>query len=511
MKKLVILLVLAIMTVVMAVSCGEDEGPSQGSVPSTQSTPAPSASSKTDTSVPDSTPSIGDEGGTDVSSGAIGGGTDVSSGAIGGGTDVSSGTGTSSSADPLPEPDPEPEIPEPDQDIPDGPITISEGGATDYVVVYDGKDIRVAEFANRFVEYMKNTHGITFPMVESGEEGDTQHCIYVGNIRGTKRTQAKLNATNDFGACVSGNDYVLYATNSRLYEYLYEMLTTQVLITIRDGSWSTMPKKDFIYHSSSFANKTYVDYAIEKSGGELNKLALQRIFESRTFVAEDGTTLVYRLYIPYDYDPSKKYPVLTYMHGAGERGNDNSNNLNHMMTQLFTMENSPLWDSIVLVPQCPNGQQWVDTPWADGGYRVKDVPMSNEIKAVFEILDMVKETLKTDENRYYLMGLSMGGFATWDMIMRRPEMFAAAVPICGGGDYTQAHLLVNMPIYTLHDKKDAEVPMTGTKEMVVALETLGSTVIHYEELSGYGHNVWGYAASKPEIWFWLFEQNLADR
>ena len=390
-------------------------------------------------------------------------------------------------------------------------ITIAAEGVSDYVVVYDDKDVRVADFAQKFVAYMKDSHRITLSIVPYSQGTDSQHCIYVGDLPEAGRVRARLNSYNDFDACVLGDDYVMYATNSRLYEYLFELLTTKVLYVIRNGNWSTNASRNLIYHSSEYADKSYVDYVIEKSGGKLTQDVLLKFFEARTFVAKDGTTLAYRIYVPYDYDEAKEYPVLMFMHGAGERGNNNLGNMKHMPLNWFSLENSPFWNSIVIAPQCPDGQQWVDTPWAEGGYRLDNVPESNEMRAAIEILDLVEATFPTDLDRYYVAGLSMGGFATWDMIMRYPERFAAAVPLCGGGDYKQAYKLVKMPIYTIHDKGDYTVPFGGTKEMVVALEMLGSTVIHYEEVSGYGHNVWNYASQKAEIWTWLFEQTKEEK
>ncbi len=414
---------------------------------------------------------------------------------------VDSSTTDSSKDEPPIEPD-EPYFP----DKPDQAIDIAVNGVSDYVVVYDDRDILVEEFTTQFLALLSKTHKIELTAIKASVGTDSEHCIYIGNLREAYPVKSKLNSQNDFGAFVSGDDYVLYATNSRLYDYLYEMMATQVLASIRGGSWSTRPAKNFIYHESDYAEISFVDYAIEKHKG-LNWNCLLDIFAPCTFVASDGTELVYRIYVPYDYDKSKDYPVFTFMHGAGERGNDNRDNLMHVFSGLLASKESPAWNSIIIAPQCPDGNQWVDTPWAEGGYRVDEVPESNEIKAVFEILDFVKSAFSTDTDRYYVAGLSMGGFAAWDMIMRHPEVFAGAVPICGGGDYKQAHKLVNMPIYTLHDKNDTTVPMSGTKEMVVALETLGSTVIFYEELKGYGHNVWTYASEKAEIWQWLFAQS----
>jgi len=411
-----------------------------------------------------------------------------------------------------------PPVDEPDEDevelnqgIPDGPIDIAVNGVSNYVIVYEAGNPRVEAFTEKFVEYMQKTHKITLEAIGDDQENTNELCIYIGNIKGIKRVKDKMNSENDFGACVFGNDYALYATNDRLYDFLLDALKEKVLFTIRNGNWSTRPGKDFIYSKSDLKDVDYADYVLAKFKNIIDHDYLRTIFEPLSFTASDGTTLPYRLYVPYHYDNTKEYPVLLFLHGAGERGTNNTGNIYHMFKELFLLENSPFWDCIIVAPQCPEGQQWVDTPWAKGEYSVDEVPESNELKAVLELLQTVENEFPTDKDRYYVMGLSMGGFGTWDIIMRHSDIFAAAVPICGGGDSTQAEKLIDMPIYTLHCKDDKDVPFLGTRVMIVALNAYGSTVLKYEELSGYGHNVWGYASKKAEIWTWLFEQTREGR
>ena len=412
---------------------------------------------------------------------------------------------------PVDVPDKEEEEVELNQGIPDGPIDIAIGGVSSYVIVYEAGNTRVEAFTTKFVEYMQKTHKITFEVISDDQENTNELCIYIGNVKGIKRVKEKMNAENDFGDCVFGNDYALYATNDRLYDFLFDALQEKVLFTIRNGNWSTKPGKDFIYSKSDLKDVDYADYVLEKYKNIIDHDYLRTIFESLSFTASDGTTLPYRLYVPYHYDNTKEYPVLLFLHGAGERGTNNTGNIYHMFKELFSLEDSPLWNSIIIAPQCPEGQQWVDTPWVKGEYSVDEVPESNELKAVLELLEAVEKEFPTDKDRYYVMGLSMGGFGTWDLIMRHSDIFAAAVPICGGGDSSQAEKLVDMPIYTLHCKDDKDVPFLGTRVMIVSLKAYGSTVLKYEELSGYGHNVWGYASRKAEIWTWLYEQTREGR
>lgn len=527
MKRFLVLLAVLVSLCLVLVSCGEEAGSGNDTGNSTQGTPSASSSQGTNSgedtqqsSGTDVSAETDESSKTDVSTE-----TDESSK-----TDVSSETDESSKTDVSTETDesektdtssgtqsteskkedlpPEDEEPDEEPVIPDIKIDLAINGLSSYTVVYDDDNIRVKEFADKFVSYMSQTHKITLNMVGDSVGTDSDFCIYVGDVKGAKRAKAKLNSENDFGACVSGNDYVLYATNDRLYEYLYDALVNEVLFTIRGGNWSADPKYDYIYHSSSLKNTSYVDYVLRQNGGELTQKLLLKFFEARTFVASDGTTLVYRLYVPYHYDNTKEYPFLTLLHGAGERGSDNTRNMNNMVLNMFSLENSPMWDSIIVIPQCPDGQKWVDVEWADGGYNVEEVPESNELKAVMEIIDMVENSFPTDKDRYYVTGLSMGGFGTWDLIMRHTERFAGAVPLCGGGDYRYAEKLLNLPIYTIHDVKDPVVPFSGTHDMIVAFELLNSTAFRYEEVTGYYHNVWDYASQKAEIWTWLYEQSL---
>lgn len=225
------------------------------------------------------------------------------------------------------------------------------------------------------------------------------------------------------------------------------------------------------------------------------------------FEAKNGA-LPYRIYVPEDYSEEYAYPVLLFLHGAGERGNDNELQLKNVIQKLFDDPASPVYQSIVIVPQCPEGEQWVDTPWAEGSYSINSVAQSDEIAAVLSILDDVKSTYSVNEKRFYAMGISMGGFGTWDLMLRHGEMFAAAIPVCGGADPDESYRLIDKPIFTCHGDADTSVPVSGTREVVQAIKDYGGTNITYEELEGYGHNVWDYVAEKEGLMNWLFSQVL---
>lgn len=257
--------------------------------------------------------------------------------------------------------------------------------------------------------------------------------------------------------------------------------------------------------------------ACNKEGENMNTSSLSRdpivttqqnVYDVNNMLSITNGELPYRLYIPENYSENYDYPVFVFLHGAGERGKDNSLQLFHVIQDLFNDLSSPIYQSFVIVPQCPQYQQWVDTPWEKGNYSVDNVPESNEIKVVLNLIEDLKDFYTINEKRIYAMGISMGGFGVWDLLMRHGEIFAAAIPVCGGADPSYASKLVNKPIYTFHGDQDSAVPVDGTREMVNALKEAGSSLIQYEELVGYEHNVWTYAANKEGLIDWLFQQKL---
>ena len=235
-------------------------------------------------------------------------------------------------------------------------------------------------------------------------------------------------------------------------------------------------------------------------------LSVSSALKKKTFSASNGLNLPYRIYVPEDYSEDYAYPVVVLLHGAGERGSDNQSQLVHVVRNFFSDTASPFYHAIVIVPQCPANMQWVDTPWANGSYNVDSVPISKPMTAVVELLDSIIETYSVNTDRQYVTGLSMGGFGTWDLLMRFPDRFAAAIPYCGAADPTKADILKNIPIYTFHDTTDTSVPVTGTQAVVAAIKAAGGTQITYVETSQYGHNVWTPGVQTPGLFEWLFSQ-----
>ena len=221
---------------------------------------------------------------------------------------------------------------------------------------------------------------------------------------------------------------------------------------------------------------------------------------------EDGA-LPYRIHYPENYDESYAYPVVLFLHGAGERGNDNVAQIEGAsFSLLFEDMTSPLYGAIIVAPQCPKGKQWVNTPFGGGSYSVDAIAESNELKAALAILESVCEESSVNRDRIYVMGISMGGYGTWDLLMRHGDIFAGAMPICGAADPTRAASLAEMPIYTCHGNLDTSVPFSGSEAMVNALLSAGSECVLYDWIIGKGHNVWEDAFVRTDIFTWLFQQ-----
>ena len=148
----------------------------------------------------------------------------------------------------------------------------------------------------------------------------------------------------------------------------------------------------------------------------------------------------------------------------------------------------------------------MNVQWEWGTYSTDTIPETAALKGVLTVLEQVERDYRTDKSRYYVAGYSMGGYATWDLLARHPEVFAAAIPICGGADPAKAANMVNIPIHTFHGDSDPIVPVSGTRAMVAALEAAGSTLITYTEVEGLGHAGWDDVLSDLTNLRWLFAQ-----
>ena len=249
----------------------------------------------------------------------------------------------------------------------------------------------------------------------------------------------------------------------------------------------------------------------------------RKLFSYEHMTADGFTAeLSYRLYVPADYDPNRAYPVLLFLHGAGENGggkDENEKQLNvGMMNEFFSRGYFEKFPCLIIAPQTRNEPknftgEWVNTPWTKGSYKI-DVSgetcgtFTENIQLAKMAVDKTIADYHVDTDRIYVTGISMGGYGTWNIITHYNDFFAAAIPVCGGGDPSKADRLVNMPIWCFHGDQDGglAVPVTGTRDMYTAIVAAGSTKINYTEWPGVGH-AWLPAYAREDVWAWLFAQS----
>jgi len=232
------------------------------------------------------------------------------------------------------------------------------------------------------------------------------------------------------------------------------------------------------------------------------------VFEARTYDSPNGGQLKYRLMTPENYDPKQKYPLVLFLHGAGERGDDNTVQLVHGMKDFASDENRAKYPCFVMAPQCPNGKKWAEVDWGADTHKTPAEP-SDPMRLTLEVIAGLEKQFSIDTKRLYVTGLSMGGYGTWDLIARKPNMFAAAIPICGGGDETDAAKISKIPIWVFHGDKDGAVKVERSRRMVKAIEAEGGKP-KYTEYAGVGHDSWSRTYADPNVFEWLFSQKRTD-
>lgn len=238
-----------------------------------------------------------------------------------------------------------------------------------------------------------------------------------------------------------------------------------------------------------------------------NDSAADAITDFEAAVFQDGTHgLPYRFHKPPIVAVGTRYPLVLLLHGYGERGSDNQR-------QLIGFSGAEFWKKypcFVVVPQCPLDDSVGQAVWVSADYgalRHSMHPLPTwPLQAVLHLLDKVATENPTDPNRVYVSGLSMGGFATWELLQRRPGFFAGAVPVCGGADLEFVQSIAQTPVWVWHGANDDIVKVQRSRDVVEAIRDLGG-IVKYSEIPGAGHGVWSQAYADPEVWNWLFAQS----
>ena len=234
----------------------------------------------------------------------------------------------------------------------------------------------------------------------------------------------------------------------------------------------------------------------------------QTAFEKKVYVTASGDSLNYRLLRPEVEQKGEKYPLVLFLHGAGERGSDNEKQLTHGSQMWLNPVNRENYPAFVLVPQCPESGYWAytDRPVSfEPDQMPSDVPLSPVFRTLKELIDTYLVMPQVDKQRVYVIGLSMGAMGTYDMAIRYPEIFAAAIPICGTVNPTRLSAAKDVKFRIFHGDADTVVPVSGSRQAYKALKAAGADV-EYIEFPGVTHGSWNPAFTQPDFMSWLFSQ-----
>jgi len=232
----------------------------------------------------------------------------------------------------------------------------------------------------------------------------------------------------------------------------------------------------------------------------------------RSWFIQSGDTLPYRILFPENYDASKEYPLIVFLHGRGESGRDNQKQLQHGAGLFLTDSVRRNHPAIVVFPQCAADDYWsnVHTISDEKGkrdfYFVKEGPPSRSMELLLGFLENLFVRYKIKASQVYAMGLSMGGMGVFELVRRRPALFAAAIPICGGANPATAAALRHVKWWVFHGAQDDVVDPVFSETMVKALLQQKATVRFtlYPEAK---HNSWDAAFAEAGLLDWLFAQH----
>ncbi len=228
---------------------------------------------------------------------------------------------------------------------------------------------------------------------------------------------------------------------------------------------------------------------------------------------QQGDTLRYRQLLPIDFNRQKKYPVVLFLHGAGERGSDNKAQLIHGAKLFADSINRLQYPAIVIFPQCPANDFWpnIDFNRDSTGKPTMAFSLQNPpgrtMKLVINLMDSLIGSGNAKTNQIYVMGLSMGGMGTFEILRHMKGTFAAAIPICGGGNVATASTISDANFWVFHGAKDNVVPLSFSETMVNGLRKIKKEEdVKFTVYPDANHNSWDAAFAEPDLLPWLFSQ-----
>ncbi len=224
-------------------------------------------------------------------------------------------------------------------------------------------------------------------------------------------------------------------------------------------------------------------------------------FSAHEYIFLGNFRLPYRLFVPKNLT-NDKIPLILYFHGAGTWGDDNKAQV--VQASRVARAVNKIQPCVVVAPQTKENARWVDLDWGLVNHTQPE-KASTQLEASFQLIKEISENYPIDLKRIYVTGNSMGGYATWDIICRYPDFFAAAFPVCGGGDVRQMEKIKELPIWTFHGALDGVVPVENSRNLVTKLQTLNNK-IKYIEYADVLHDAWTNAYREPELYNWLLNQ-----
>lgn len=237
------------------------------------------------------------------------------------------------------------------------------------------------------------------------------------------------------------------------------------------------------------------------------------LFAKETYISTSGEVLPFRILKPLNFDAKKKYPVVLFLHGAGERGDNNEAQLTHGASTFLLEKYRTEYPCFVIAPQCPKEGYWASASITRDKYPLeikfdyaKDITPA--LDAAIELLASYRAEKFIDTSRVYITGLSMGGMGTFEAVGRFPKLFAAAAPVCGGGDtefYNAS--AAKVPFWIFHGDKDNVVSVEHSRNMYARLIALKADV-KYTEYAEVNHNSWENAYNEADLIPWMFSKKI---
>ena len=224
------------------------------------------------------------------------------------------------------------------------------------------------------------------------------------------------------------------------------------------------------------------------------------LFRKNSYVDKSGNKMPYRLFVPANYDPTQKYPLIFWLHGAAGRGADNLKQIsggNENGTHTWTTpENQKQLPAFVLAPQCPDDRYWSDPELNE---------ISPQLQMALDILASVQKEFSIDPDRIYLAGQSMGGLGVWALLQAQPERWAGALVLCAFDNFTNVKSIARVPVWIFQGDADMSVPVDLIRQMVKDLKKSGAQP-RYSEYHKVGHDVWLKAFAELDLVSWLAAQ-----